>query len=157
MKLGAFDHLSNSVSMQDLDSVISRAISAPRQPVCVLDTKQETDSLLIGNCPAMRQVEKMIGLAAGCNATVLVQGETGSGKDTVARTIYAHSRENNKPLTVVDCTAVPEDYGLIRVFASWCRRHRHSGRNGDLKLPNAGNAGQSFEREFKRRRMHHPG
>ncbi len=109
MKLGAFDHLSNSVSIQDLDSVISRALSAPRQSK-LLDAKAESNSLLIGNCPAMRQVEKMIGLASGCNATVLVQGETGSGKDTVARTIFAHSREDNKPLTVVDCTAVPEDY-----------------------------------------------
>ncbi len=109
MKLGAFDHLSNSVSLQDLESVISRALSAPRQSA-LLDAKQETDGSLIGNCPAMRQVEKLIGLAAGCNATVLVQGETGSGKDTVARTIYAHSEKKNNPLTVVDCTAVPEDY-----------------------------------------------
>ncbi len=110
MKLGAFDHLSNSVSNQDLESVISRALSAPRQSA-LLETKQQTAGLLIGICPAMRQVEKLIGLAAGCDATVLVQGETGSGKDTVARTIYAHSGTTNNPLTVVDCTAVPEDYG----------------------------------------------
>lgn len=111
MKLGAFDHLSYSVSLQDLNAVISRALSAPRQPA-LSDAKQASDCLLVGKCPAMRQVEKLIGLAAGCNATVLVQGETGTGKDTVARLIYAHGQDK-KTLTVVDCTAVPEDYGAF--------------------------------------------
>jgi two-component system NtrC family response regulator len=41
---------------------------------------------------------------------VLVQGETGTGKDAVARTIHRHSQHKHEPLTVVDCTAVPEDY-----------------------------------------------
>jgi DNA-binding NtrC family response regulator len=58
----------------------------------------------------MRKLEKLVGIAAGCDATVLIQGETGSGKDTIARAIHKHSRHKGEPLTVIDCTAVPEDY-----------------------------------------------
>jgi transcriptional regulator with PAS, ATPase and Fis domain len=65
----------------------------------------------------MRRVEKLIGIAASCEATVLVSGETGTGKNTVARTIHKHSRHNQEPLTIIDCTAVPEDYESFQSLA----------------------------------------
>ncbi len=53
-------------------------------------------------------------MAATSDVTVLITGETGTGKDTVGRSIYRHSKHKDKPLTVIDCTAVPEDYGTFQ-------------------------------------------
>jgi two-component system NtrC family response regulator len=116
MRLGAFDHLSKPVSMQELEAVISRALATPKQELLAAD-QPFADNFLIGLSPAMRRIEKLIGIAAACDATVLVQGETGTGKDTVARTIHKHSQHRQEPLTVIDCTAVPEDYESFESLA----------------------------------------
>ncbi|PZM86273.1 MAG: sigma-54-dependent Fis family transcriptional regulator [Candidatus Melainabacteria bacterium] len=110
MRLGAFDHLSTPVSADELDMVIERAIVAPKLEPASNVTQSDSESFLVGLSTVMRRVEKQIGIAAACNATVLIQGETGTGKDTVARAIHRHSQHKDNPLTIIDCTAVPEDY-----------------------------------------------
>ncbi|MBA3857691.1 MAG: sigma-54-dependent Fis family transcriptional regulator [Cyanobacteria bacterium PR.3.49] len=110
MRLGAFDHLSAPVSADELDLVIEGAIFAPKLEPASNVTQSDSESFLVGLSTVMRRVEKQIGIAAACNATVLIQGETGTGKDTVARAIHRHSQHRDKPLTIIDCTAVPEDY-----------------------------------------------
>lgn len=110
MRLGAFDHLSTPVSADELDLVIERAIFAPKLEPASNGSQSDSESFLVGLSTVMRRVEKQIGIAAACNATVLIQGETGTGKDTVARAIHRHSQHRDKPLTIIDCTAVPEDY-----------------------------------------------
>jgi len=117
MRLGAFDHLSKPISIQELESVISRALATPKQELFAAAGQPGQDEFLVGLSPVMRRVEKLIGMAASCDATVLVQGETGTGKDTVARTIHRHSQHKQEPLTVVDCTAVPEDYESFQSLA----------------------------------------
>jgi two-component system, NtrC family, response regulator len=109
MKLGAFDHLNSPLTIDELESVINRAITKPK-PNVAIETNDRSDDFLVGLSPAMRQTEKVIGMAAACDATVLIAGETGTGKDTVARTIHRHSKHKTEPLTIIDCTAVPEDY-----------------------------------------------
>lgn len=113
MKLGAFDHLSAPVSMQELESVINRAAAKPKQMDLPGESHSKDDFLFGSNSP-MRRVEKLIGMAATSDATVLITGETGTGKDTVGRSIHRHSRHKDEPLTVIDCTAVPEDYGSFQ-------------------------------------------
>jgi two-component system, NtrC family, response regulator len=113
MKLGAFDHLSKPLSVQELESVINRTIAKPRLSAFV-NADQSSNHFLVGLSPVMRNVEKLIGMAAASDATVLIVGETGTGKDTIARTIHRHSRHKEAPLTVIDCTAVPEDYGSFQ-------------------------------------------
>lgn len=112
MRLGAFDHLSLPLNLDELDQAIERAIAAPKSETVSSRSYTETtsDNTLVGLCAAMRRVEKQIGIAAACGASVLISGETGTGKDTVARAIHRHSQQGDKPLTVIDCTAVPEDY-----------------------------------------------
>jgi DNA-binding NtrC family response regulator len=110
MRLGAFDHLHRTVSLTELDSVIKRGLARPKQDSTQGFSEHASGEFLIGLSPVMRHVEKLIGMAAACDATVLVHGETGTGKDAVARTIHRHSKHKDQPLTVVDCTAVPEDY-----------------------------------------------
>ncbi|MDX2107342.1 MAG: sigma 54-interacting transcriptional regulator [Candidatus Melainabacteria bacterium] len=70
----------------------------------------DTHPFFVGLCPSMRQVETRVALAAQTNATVLILGETGTGKDTVARSIHRQSVHKKMPLAVIDCTALPEEY-----------------------------------------------
>ncbi len=116
MRLGAFDHLSKPIGVQDLKSVIDRALTSPRQELAAA-SEEEAGEFFIGLSQVMRQVEKLMGIAAGCNATVLIQGATGTGKDTVARAIHKHGKHSHETLTVIDCTAVPEDYESFQSLA----------------------------------------
>ncbi len=114
MRLGAFDHLSMPVNFNELKALIDRAIAVPKRADSAGVEKHGISNFLIGQSPAMHNVQKLIGIAAACDATVLVVGESGTGKDTIARAIHAYSRHQNEPLTVIDCTAVPDDYGSFQ-------------------------------------------
>ena len=112
-KLGAFDYLLKPFEPEQMATVAARALQcgqltrrqvelAPQKPALASDA-------IIGQGPAMQEVYKAIGSVAQTNATVLVRGETGTGKELVARAIYQHSRRREKPLYVVDCAAMVEN------------------------------------------------
>ena len=63
---------------------------------------------LIGNSTAMLKLKKMIMQVAGSDASVLIQGETGTGKELVARSIHHHSPRSNHPFVPVDCASISE-------------------------------------------------
>ena len=65
------------------------------------------DSALIGDSPALKQVLRDIRQVATTDATVLIIGETGTGKELVARAIHAASRRHDRPLITVNCAAIP--------------------------------------------------
>ena len=111
MRLGAFDHLTKPVGRAELASVIermlpngSREIAEPAQHVARFENDE-----LIGLSEAMRQVQKTIGLAADSDTTVLILGETGTGKEVVARALHRHSRRAGRPFVAVNCSAIPAD------------------------------------------------
>lgn len=113
MRLGALDQLVRP-SLNQLKSTIDRAIATNK----LANKNQLADDILLGQSPAMRQVQKLIGMAASCDTTVIVFGETGTGKDKVAREIHKHSRHQTTPLTIVDCTAVPENYQSFQALSA---------------------------------------
>lgn len=110
MRCGAFDHLIKPVSLSDLSQVIERALSFPQQHTSSKNDGVIQQEFFIGLSPVMREVQKRIGISSASDVTVLVSGETGSGKSAVAGSIHTHSARCSQPLTVVDCTAIPEDY-----------------------------------------------
>ena len=63
---------------------------------------------LIGNSPAMQQVHKLINRIAPTESTVVILGDTGTGKELVARAVHENSRRSNKPFVAVNCGALPE-------------------------------------------------
>ena len=65
------------------------------------------DEALIGESPALRQVLRDIGQVAETDATVLIMGETGTGKELVARAIHAAGKRHERPLITVNCAAIP--------------------------------------------------
>jgi len=103
MKLGAFDHMIKPASRDDLKSVIARALARPQARAAAGEIHEVS---LLGSCPAMREVEKLVGLAATSNASVMISGATGTGKERVARTIHKHSKLSQYDFMVVNCAAI---------------------------------------------------
>src|SRR5260370_35941458 len=69
---------------------------------------RSNQSAIIGNSRAMQAVYKEIGRVAATAGTVLIRGETGTGKELVARAIYQHSSRPAQPFIAVNCAAIPE-------------------------------------------------
>src|SRR5262249_14332578 len=70
---------------------------------------EPTGEQIIGNSRVMQNVYKEIGRVAATPATVLIKGETGTGKELVARAIYTYSDRANRPFVIVNCAAIPEN------------------------------------------------
>ncbi|NPU13028.1 sigma-54-dependent Fis family transcriptional regulator [Bradyrhizobium sp. 83012] len=106
MRLGAFDHLVKPIGRDALRELIERLPPRPRRQQ---DKESVDDGGLIGTSEAMRRVQKMIGLAADADATIMIRGETGTGKELVARALHVHSRRSSSPFIAVNCAAIPQD------------------------------------------------
>ena len=111
MRLGAFDHLTKPVGRADLASLLERMVRSSATKALKLPPP-DTDSVpddLIGSSSSMREVQKTIGLVADSDATVLITGETGTGKEVVARTIHRVGARSAGPFMALNCAAIPPD------------------------------------------------
>jgi two-component system NtrC family response regulator len=106
MRLGALDHLTKPIGRQELSAILSRLPQPQGHPPTDEDHAR---SVLVGSSEAMRRVQKAIGLAADSDATVLILGETGTGKELVARALHEHGVRKSKPFVAVNCAAIPAD------------------------------------------------
>ncbi|HEY7493582.1 MAG TPA: sigma-54 dependent transcriptional regulator [Candidatus Tectomicrobia bacterium] len=112
MKLGAFDYLLKPLELAPLRELVARAFAISRlmrvPAVTEDEPTQESADVLVGRCPAMQEVYKAIGRVAPQDVTVLILGETGTGKELVARALYHHSRRCAGPFLAINCAAIPE-------------------------------------------------
>jgi two-component system NtrC family response regulator len=107
MRLGAFDHLTKPIGRADLARVVDRMIAgAAGRPLSRIAIAEDR---LIGSSEAMRNVQKTIGMLADSDATVLITGETGTGKELVARAIHEHGHRSGGPFVAVNCAAIPSE------------------------------------------------
>jgi DNA-binding NtrC family response regulator len=110
MREGAFDYLEKPV---DLDQLIGIVREATEQTSRTLHTASiesaQMQSLLVGRSAPMMSIYKKIGRISATPATVLIRGETGTGKELVARTIHQYSLRAEKPFIAVNCAAIPEN------------------------------------------------
>ncbi len=106
MRQGAFDHLTKPIGRAEVMDVLARALSRAVAPATAAEAP---DGPLVGSSPAIRAVQKMIGMAAASEATVLVTGETGTGKELVARALHDHGSRTTGPFISVNCAAIPAD------------------------------------------------
>jgi DNA-binding NtrC family response regulator len=106
MRLGAFDHLTKPIGRDELKALLD---SLPSRAQSKVAARQGSADALIGSSDGMRRVQKAIGLAADSEATVLVLGETGTGKELVARALHVHSQRRDHPFIAVNCAAIPAD------------------------------------------------
>jgi DNA-binding NtrC family response regulator len=109
-KLGAYDYLTKPFDPQTLLDLVEKAVESRRlmsEPV-ELGASVPTGDAIIGNSLVMQRVYKEIGRVATRPVTVLIRGETGTGKELVARAIYHHSTRSQQAFVIVNCAAIPE-------------------------------------------------
>jgi DNA-binding NtrC family response regulator len=114
MRAGAYDYVTKPV--QDLDELLVRLEKASTQNRLVVDNQVLAtrlkdffpDTEIIGQSPAIQRVREMIALVAPRDATVLITGPSGTGKELVARAIHALSPRAPKRLVAINCAAFPE-------------------------------------------------
>jgi two-component system response regulator HydG len=113
MRRGAFDFLAKPFAPEALAATVKKAVQSRHrllEHVCV-DSSLPTvdgDEIVIGRSPAMINVVQLVKKIAPTDSTVLIRGETGVGKELIARALHRLSRRRDKPFVTVDCGAIVE-------------------------------------------------
>jgi DNA-binding NtrC family response regulator len=113
MRLGAFDYLQKPFEIDELLVVVNRALDHQRLRTEHTYLIHERDAEfnhygIVGRSRAMLEVIHTAEVVARTKSTVLISGETGTGKEMVARAIHYHSAQREMPLIKVNCAAIPE-------------------------------------------------
>ena len=105
---GAFEYLAKPFDVDQAIDVIKRAVDESTRQAPETTALEETPEI-IGQAPAMQEVFRAIGRLSRSHATVLINGESGSGKELVARALHRHSPRGDKPFIAINTAAIPKD------------------------------------------------
>ncbi|MDR1960077.1 MAG: sigma-54 dependent transcriptional regulator [Planctomycetaceae bacterium] len=114
MRQGAFNYLQKPLDLKQLRTIAEKAGESSRIRRLNLELRQRLDEKfgfngVIGNSPAMLQVIERLKRIAPTDATVLIQGETGTGKELFAQSIHQNSSRKNRPFVALNCAALSEN------------------------------------------------
>lgn len=136
MRLGAADYITKPCKLADIEAVLTRI--ADRRDLkhknIALESRvqnAEGPSILLGKSPAMQEVHRFLSMVAPTEATVLILGETGCGKELAARTIWQYSHRANMPFIPVNCGALAEHLVESQLFGH--RKGAYTGADRDHK------------------------
>jgi DNA-binding NtrC family response regulator len=121
IKMGAYDYLSKPFEMEELLLTVNKAMRATdlerMAQVRHYEQKRESDrTVLIGAAGGLREVQRMVELASANRPSVLITGETGTGKTLVARSIHYSGINGQGPFIAVNCAAIPESLMEAELF-----------------------------------------
>ncbi len=116
IQLGAFDYLEKPIDPAQLKSVVQMALNSVKvssglNEVIFEDSASESmleNNILVGKTPQMKEIFKNIGRISLNKVNVLIQGETGTGKELIARLVHYSGITSNQPLVIVNCSALTE-------------------------------------------------
>jgi len=167
LKTGAFDYIRKPFDNAELLHIVGRALDyyllnreneRLRSRDC--EEPQEKYRLLYGQSAAMAKVEKLIDAAAAYDCNVLVSGESGCGKELVARRIYSLSNRSDKPFVAVNCAAIPENiieselFGYVKGAFTGADKNKigllEQANGGTLFLDEVNNASLSLQAKLLR-------
>ncbi len=115
MKQGAFDYITKPFNIDEVRALAARALEMARMSRELHRLQSETRKqyepgvAIIGRAPAMQDIYKTIGRVANTEATVLIQGESGTGKDLIAKVLHYHSSRWSNPFVALNCSAIPRE------------------------------------------------
>jgi DNA-binding NtrC family response regulator len=136
LRLGAFDYITKPCKLTELEVLLKR-VAEKRDLVHsnIALTKRvqaaEGPSILVGQSPAMKAVHQLIARVAPTDSTVMILGETGTGKELVARTIFQQSKRADRPFIPVNCGALSENLVESELFGH--RKGAFTGADRDHK------------------------
>ncbi|HEY3400995.1 MAG TPA: sigma-54 dependent transcriptional regulator [Geothrix sp.] len=125
LKVGAHDYLSKPFEVAALGHAVDRlmSVSALERVGRLEAWRAQADghsAVLVGGSPRMAEVRRIVHLAAGSDASVLITGETGTGKNLVAKAIHHASPRAAAPFVTLNCSALPENLIEAELFG-WTR------------------------------------
>lgn len=108
MKMGAFDYLPKPLNLPQIRKVLGRAVTELGGCGRVsLDELPTSEGTIVGQSAAIQEVFKLIGIVSLSDVTVLIEGESGVGKELVARAIHDLSERKDHPFLPINCAAIP--------------------------------------------------
>jgi len=167
LKAGAFDYIRKPFDNDELYHTVERALSYYQLSMeneklrsQDNDELQEKYRLLYGQSQAMAKVEKLIEAAAAYDCNVLISGESGCGKELVARKIFSLSERSDQPFVAVNCAAIPENiieselFGYVKGAFTGADRNKigllEQANGGTLFLDEVNNASLSLQAKLLR-------
>jgi DNA-binding NtrC family response regulator len=136
VRLGAFDYITKPCKLAQIETILRKIVEKRelKHTNLALQTRvqaAEGPSDLVGNSPAMNPVHRIIDTVAPTDTTVLILGETGTGKELAARTIYLKSKRRDQPFVPVNCGALSENLVESELFGH--RKGAFTGADRDHK------------------------
>lgn len=116
IKLGAFDYVAKPVVPDEILKKIQEALARKAEPVKKREARKMQSPYIRGTSPDAEKLYEYIGLVAPTMMTVLITGESGSGKEYIARLIHSQSKRKDAPFVAVDCGAIPKDLAASEFF-----------------------------------------
>ncbi|MBN1987637.1 MAG: sigma-54-dependent Fis family transcriptional regulator [Prolixibacteraceae bacterium] len=113
IKSGAYDYITKPVQPEELLRIINRALESGEENETPNSFREK---FITGKSTAIQEVIQHVKVVAPTDLTVLIEGETGSGKEYIAKAIHYASKRNKNPFVAVDCGAIPKDLANSELF-----------------------------------------
>ncbi|MGQ9654479.1 MAG: sigma-54-dependent transcriptional regulator, partial [Thermodesulfobacteriota bacterium] len=114
MRLGAFDYITKPLRLEEIRLVLDKALAFRQLHRDNLQLRKQLKEKyrfenLIGQSEPMQEVFRLLERVADTDSTILIYGESGTGKELVARALHFNSSRRERPLVVVNCSAIPQE------------------------------------------------